>query len=88
MRSCTSPWLHNSIASKVDSATYVYDANLGLCGHTYPVTWADIKIGPSAFSTASCCKLESTIAHEASHTRGFIESRARKLECDCFSCCV
>jgi len=88
MRSCTGVWLHNSIASKIDGATYNYNADLGLCGHSYPVPWSDIEIGKDAFSYASCCKLESTIAHEASHTRGFVESRARKLECNCFSCCV
>jgi len=86
MRSCKGPWLNDSIASKLDSANYVYNANLGLCGHSYPVPWSDIEVGSSAFSVATCCKLESTLAHEASHTRGFVEPRARKLECDCFNC--
>jgi hypothetical protein len=86
MRSCKGPWLNDSIASKLDSATYEYNANLGLCGHSYPVPWSNIEVGSSAFSLATCCKLESTLAHEASHTRGFVEPRARKLECDCFSC--
>jgi hypothetical protein len=86
MRSCDGPWLNESIASKVDSATYEYVADSDLCGYTYPAPWANIRIGPKAFSMASCCKLESTIAHEASHTRGFVESRARALEKTCFSC--
>jgi hypothetical protein len=88
VRSCSGPWFAGSIASKIDDATYTYESQLSGCGMTYPVPWADIRIGPSAFSLPSCCKLESTIAHEAAHTRGFIESRARKLECDCFTCCT
>ncbi|HLY55357.1 MAG TPA: DUF4157 domain-containing protein [Stellaceae bacterium] len=88
MRSCTGTTLNGSIAGKIDSATYNFDANLGACGYSWPVPWSKIDIGPGAFDMKTCCKLESTLAHEASHTRGFVESSARKLECDCFSCCV
>jgi hypothetical protein len=86
MRACNGPWLNNSIAGKIESATYEYVADLGACAHSYPVPWSNIQVGSSAFAADKCCKLESTLAHEASHTRAFIESRARALERACFGC--
>jgi hypothetical protein len=73
------------VASAITSKTYKYAPDLGLCGWTYPLA-GTIKIGKDAFSTQTCCDLESTIAHEASHTCFYTEGGARKLECDCFAC--
>lgn len=74
-----------NIADAIQDKRYDYEKNLGICGWTFPSSWY-IQIGPSAFNPSSCCTLASTIAHEASHTQWFTERRARKLECDCFSC--
>jgi Domain of unknown function (DUF4157) len=74
-----------SIGSKLDSLRYDYVPDLGLCGWTFPASWY-IQVGKSAFNVSTCCTLASTLAHEASHTKFFTESGARKLECDCFGC--
>jgi len=66
---------------------YDYVPDLDACGWTFPASWY-IKIGESAFDETpdKCCYLSSTIAHEAAHTVFKAESRADKLECDCFGC--
>jgi Domain of unknown function (DUF4157) len=73
------------VASAITSKDYVYAPKQSECGWTYPLA-GTIKLGPSAFVRSSCCDLESTIAHEASHTCFYTEGGARKLECDCFAC--
>jgi hypothetical protein len=67
------------------TAIYILDPEQKECGWTFP-TSPYIKIGKSAFNHSSCCKLESTLAHEASHVSFSTESGARELEKDCFSC--
>lgn len=74
------------VIKAINSKTYKYvDDENAPCGWTFPSSWY-IEIGKAAFNHAACCKLESTIAHEASHTQWYTERRARKLECDCFGC--
>lgn len=74
-----------AIKDSLRSVFYVYDAEMDLCGWTYPMAPL-IKIGPTAFDPSHCCKLESTLAHEASHVSFSTESGARELEKDCFGC--
>jgi hypothetical protein len=79
-------WLKTkAMKDTLRSTIYVYDTEQKECGWTYP-TAPLIKIGKSAFNHSSCCKLESTLAHEASHVSFSTESGARELEKDCFSC--
>lgn len=74
------------VAGAIGSRTYKFvDDASAPCGWTFPSSWY-IEIGKAAFNHSACCKLESTIAHEASHTQWYTEGRARKLECDCFGC--
>ena len=73
------------VAAAIVNKTYVYKPNLGLCGWTFPLS-GRIKIGSSAFLPATCCDLEATIAHEASHTCFYTEGAALRLECSCFGC--
>lgn len=68
----------------LNSVRYDYVPDLGLCGWTFPTSWY-IEIGKQAFESR-CCDLPSTLAHEASHTVFYTESRARKMECNCFGC--
>jgi len=64
---------------------YDYVPDLGLCGWTFPTSWY-IEVGKEAFNKNVCCDLPSTLAHEAAHTVFYTESRARKMECNCFGC--
>jgi hypothetical protein len=64
---------------------YDYVPDLGLCGWTFPTSWY-IEVGKIAFNSSKCCDLASTLAHEAAHTVFYTESRARKMECNCFGC--
>jgi hypothetical protein len=73
------------IARAVNNKRYDYTPDLGLCGWTFPGSWY-IKVGKDAFDHSTCCDLESTLAHEASHTVLYTEGRARKMECTCFGC--
>ena len=73
------------VANAIDGKTYKYVDDLGVCGWTYPLA-GTIKIGKKAFEPDRCCALESTVAHEASHTCFYTEGGARQLECDTFSC--
>ncbi len=86
VRSCKPNWKGRRIANKIDSANYVYDSDEDGCAWTLPFPWSNIRIQPHAFDPSICCKLESTIAHEAYHTWFGFEGGAEKLECDCFSC--
>lgn len=87
VNSCSYPsWLYkSSILSAINNSRYDYKADLGSCGWTFPKSWY-IELGKSAFKHSSCCDLESTIAHEASHIAGYTEGYARGMECDCFNC--
>jgi len=86
VRSRKANWRGRRVANKVDSANYVYDSDENGCAWTLPFPWANIRIKPHAFDASKCCKLESTIAHEAWHTWFGMESGADKLECACFGC--
>jgi hypothetical protein len=76
---------HPRISHYIESIRYDYVEDLGLCGWTFPGSWY-VEIGKSAFDRNACCDLSATIAHEVSHTEGFTEGEARKLECNCFGC--
>jgi hypothetical protein len=79
-------WLKTkAMKDTLRSTIYVYDTEQAECGWTYP-TAPLIKIGKSAFNPGTCCKLESTLAHEASHVSFSTESGAREMEKDCFGC--
>ena len=69
----------------LNQVRYDYVPDLGLCGWTFPTSWY-IEVGKDAFSSSVCCDLPSTLAHEAAHTVFYTESRARKMECNCFGC--
>jgi len=73
------------ISQKIQNMRYDYEAELGLCGWTFPSAWY-VEIGDIAFNKSKCCDLASTIAHEVSHTYWFTEGGAQKLECTCFGC--
>ncbi len=75
----------SEIPKALNAVRYDYVPELGLCGWTFPSSWY-IEIGKKAFDPSRCCDLPSTLAHEASHTVLYTESRARKMECDCFGC--
>ena len=85
MRSCGSWWARFVVPPAIRSKRYDYVPDLGACGWTFPASWY-IEIGESAFDPDACCRLASTVAHEASHTEFYTEGRAQKLECDCFNC--
>jgi hypothetical protein len=78
-------WGRRHIPRALERLRYDYKPNLGLCGWTFPGSWY-MEVGKSAFKKSSCCDLESTLAHEASHTQLYTEDRARKMECNCFNC--
>lgn len=79
-------WLMTkSIKSTLRGSMYVYKPDMNLCGWTFPAS-PYIEVGKPAFDPSHCCKLESTLAHEASHVNFKTESGARELEKDCFSC--
>ncbi len=63
---------------------------LGLCGYVgfWDFLTRRVRIGIAAFDDGRCCKLASTVLHEASHLRLFkgTERNAYKLEKDCFGC--
>ncbi len=69
----------------LNNSRYDYVPDLGLCGWTFPTSWY-IEVGEKAFDASHCCDLESTLAHEASHTVFYTEGRARTMECNCFGC--
>ena len=73
------------ISNSIQNMRYDYEPELGLCGWTFPSAWY-VEIGDIAFNNSKCCDLDSTIAHEVSHTHWFTEGGARKLECKCFGC--
>ena len=87
VKKCDYPsWLFKGeILRAINHSRYDFVSDLGACGWTFPGSWY-IEIGPSAFKHSSCCLLESTIAHEASHIAGYTEGYAREMECDCFNC--
>jgi hypothetical protein len=74
-----------SIKSTLRGSIYVYKPDSNLCGWTFPMS-PYIEVGKTAFDPSHCCKLESTLAHEASHVNFKTESGAREMEKDCFSC--
>lgn len=78
-------WGRRMTRLAINDRRYDYEPQLGDCGWTFPGSHY-IEIGSSAFNPAVCCDLESTIAHEASHTQLYTEGRARRLECKCFGC--
>lgn len=79
-------WLMTeSIKSTLRGSIYVYKPGMNLCGWTFPAS-PYIEVGKPAFDPGHCCKLESTLAHEASHVNFKTESGARELEKDCFGC--
>jgi hypothetical protein len=79
-------WLKTKmVKDTLRTSIYILDPEQKECGWTFP-TSPYIKIGKSAFDHGSCCKLESTLAHEASHVSFSTESGARELEKDCFGC--
>ena len=73
------------ISNSIQNMRYDYEPELGLCGWTFPSAWS-VEIGDIAFNKSKCCDLDSTIAHEVSHTHWFTEGGAQKLECKCFGC--
>ena len=87
VKSCSKlSWYGKSeIPKALNFVRYDYVPELGACGWTFPASWY-IEIGKKAFDPSRCCDLPSTLAHEASHTVLYTESRARKMECDCFGC--
>jgi len=80
-----STWDRLFISQSIKDMRYDYEPKLGLCGWTFPSAWY-VEIGDIAFNKSKCCDLESTIAHEVSHTHWFTEGGAEKLECKCFGC--
>lgn len=72
------------VANAINDSTYYYDFANPDCGATQKGT-SDILLGRGPF-VGKCCRLDSTIAHEASHVCGFDQPQAYKLECDCFKC--
>jgi hypothetical protein len=79
-------WLMTkSIKSTLRGSFYVYKPDMDLCGWTFPAS-PYIEVGKTAFDPGPCCKLESTLAHEASHVNFKTESGAREMEKDCFGC--
>lgn len=76
----------DNVLRGLDQADSVYDDDLDVCGRSNRLT-DTIKIGKAAFNYASCCDLESTLAHECAHSFAWdFEKAARALECTCFGC--
>lgn len=75
----------------IKSSSFEYQPDIRDCGFTIKSS-NTIYLGPYAFDQNSCCALESTIAHEASHlmsgsiSQRLSEKGARRLEDLCFDC--
>jgi hypothetical protein len=86
------------IADTLQNATFVYVANLRSqngrfeeCGNARPLNSKIIHVGSAAFSPQKCCRLDSSLAHEATHkvTRSADETgpnTPRDVEDKCFGC--
>jgi RHS repeat-associated protein len=91
---CTGSLDARKIRAALAAATFVYKADLKWCGYINPLDHVrhHIQIGLKAFDPAGgCCKLESTLAHEASHLGANtsdkdIPNSAYDLEKKCFDC--
>jgi uncharacterized protein RhaS with RHS repeats len=63
-----------SIAKALQNATFVYvpnlrsqDGSLEECGNARPINSKTIHVGSAAFDPKKCCRLDSSLAHEATH---------------------
>lgn len=75
----------------LQNATFVYQPKSKYCGNTGAASALGLRhtfgIGPGAFQPNLCCKLESTIVHEAVHgMRHWSDKRPDQVEKDCFGC--
>jgi hypothetical protein len=88
VKSCDYPsWLgKRNIRYALATSLYIYIPRLKSCGWTVPSS-PYILVGGKAFNENKCCKLASTLAHEAAHIAWYTEGMAEKLECECFGCC-
>lgn len=75
------------LIKKLNSATFIYKPDLGLCGYVGPINMlrGQVQVGAPAFG-AGCCSLASTLAHEVNHLLGSGESSSYDLEEKCFGC--
>lgn len=83
------------IISALEGATYVYVPNLKTldgqheeCANSRPIKSSVIHVGSSAFDPVACCRLDSTLAHEATHkvTQSPGEGPPLNVEDQCFGC--
>ncbi len=86
------------IAQALQNATFVYvrnlrsqDGTLEECGNARPINSKIIHVGSAAFSAQKCCRLDSSLAHEATHkvTRSATEPGTNgplDVEDKCFGC--
>lgn len=75
------------LIKKLNSATFIYKPDLGLCGYIGPVNMlrGQVQVGAPAFGVG-CCSLASTLAHEVNHLLRSGESSSYDLEEKCFGC--
>jgi hypothetical protein len=86
-----------NIIKALQNATFVYVPNLRTqdgsrvsCGNARPINSKTIHVGAAAFSASQCCRLDSTLAHEATHKITGLEEHGnpgpREVEDRCFGC--
>ena len=82
------------IANALQNATFVYVPNLQsivpgvgeVCANARPINSKIIHVGSAAFGP-DCCRLDSTLVHEATHkVRGDNEAGPQRVEDQCFGC--
>jgi RHS repeat-associated protein len=90
---CAGPW-GPRIIQALQSANFVYKPNLQsiipgrgeVCANGRPLNSKTINVGSAAFGPA-CCRLDSTLAHEATHkVAGADEATPLSVEDKCFGC--
>jgi RHS repeat-associated protein len=93
---CAGP-LGPKIVQALQDATFVYVPNLKTqdgtgesCGNSRPNNSKTIHVGSAAFSPQKCCRLDSTLAHEATHKITGLDEHGnpgpREVEDKCFGC--
>jgi len=90
-QSCCAGPSGRKIADAIESATFVYKPGKKDCGGVGPASYHlrlrhEIGIGPAAFLPWVCCRLASTVAHEAVHLTGGSDDEAYPIEEACFGC--
>lgn len=90
-QSCCAGLDGQKIANAIESATFVYKPDKKDCGGTGPASYLlrlhhEVGIGPTAFLPWRCCRLASTVAHEAVHLIGGSDDQAYGIEKSCFGC--